>query len=528
MSSSIDRIRRRVPLRPLLFLIAGALFAVNLAVPGTQPPTATGPATYDQVDSWLAHQIADAGIPGGAVVIVRDGQVVHTQAFGTADATGRPVTAETPFVIGSLTKSFTAFAVMQLVDAGQVDLDQPVVRYLPEFRVAAADHGATITVRQLLDHTSGLSTAAGTEPLSTPVTSLDARVRDLAAVAPVSEPGAAYHYSNANYVVAGRLIEQVSGLDYGTYLRTHVFEPLGMTTATTDRSTADAEGLSQAHRLWFGIPDAREPLDRPDLVSAGFIAASADDMGRYLAAQLGGTSRAAPIISAASLEAMHQGIVATGLQDQRYGLGWTDGTLDGVRVVSHTGSTTDMAAVETLVPDAGLGVAVLLNGTSPFYELLHKPDAIGLGAVALLMGREPAGTLEAFYPALDVALIILLAIQLRALVNLARSRNIAPIGRRAHPAARFGFGAMRVYLDVAVPLSILFVIPGWLGPWPSLLRVDIGVVLAAVFVLRVTDGLLRFRRWRQPVMDVGMSADRVADGGTDVLAGPVHPASMAQ
>ena len=100
MSSSIDRIRRRVPLRPLLFLIAGALFAVNLAVPGTQPPTATGPATYDQVDAWLAHQIADSGIPGGAVVIVRDGQVVHTQAFGTADATGRPVTAETPFVIG--------------------------------------------------------------------------------------------------------------------------------------------------------------------------------------------------------------------------------------------------------------------------------------------------------------------------------------------------------------------------------------------------------------------------------------------
>ena len=172
-----------------------------------------------------------------------------------------------------------------------------------------------------------------------------------------------------------------------------------------------------------------------------------------------------------------------------------------------------MAAVETLVPDAGLGVAVLLNGTSPFYELLHKPDAIGLGAVALLMGREPAGTLEAFYPALDVALIILLTIQLRALVNLARSRNIAPIGRRAHPAARFGFGAMRVYLDVAVPLSILFVIPGWLGPWPSLLRVDIGVVLAAVFVLRVTDGLLRVRRWRQPVMDVGQSAAQTPGSG---------------
>jgi len=501
MSRSIDRFRRRPPLRPLLVLVAGALVAVNLVVPGTQPPTATGPATFDQVDAWLAHQIADAGIPGGAIAVVRDGVVVHTRGFGIADAAGRPVTDDTPFVIGSITKSFTALAVMQLVEAGRVDLDEPVARYVPGFRLADADAGARITVRQLLDHTSGLSTSAGTDPLTTPVTSLAARVRDLADVAPVSQPGAAYHYSNANYVVAGRLIELVSGLDYGTYLRRHVLEPLGMATATTDRATAHAEGLSQAHRLWFGIADAREPLDRPDLVSAGFIAASANDMARYLIAQLGGTPvirGIQPPISAPGLAAMHDGVVPTGLGDQRYGLGWVDATMDGVRVVSHTGSTTDMAAVAALVPGSGMGVAVLLNGTSPLYELLHKPDAIGLGAVALLLGREPAGTLEAFYPALDVALLILLAIQLRALAGLARSKRVAPAGRRSHPAARIGAGALRVYLDVAVPVSILLVVPGWLGPWPALIRTDIGVVLAAVAALRLTDGLLRVRRTRRP------------------------------
>ncbi len=514
MPSPLVRIRRRIPVRPLLFLAAAVLFAVNLVVPGGQAPARGGPATYAEIDAWLAHQIADSGIPGGAVVIVRDGRIVHTQAFGSADDAGRPVTAQTPFVIGSLTKSFTALAVMQLVDAGRVDLDRPVVRYVPAFRLADANASAAITVRQLLEHTSGISTAAGTEPLSTPVTSLAARVDDLADVAPVSAPGAAYHYSNANYVVLGRLIEQVSGVDYGTYLRTHVFGPLAMTTATTDHAVAEQEGLTRAHRLWFGIADSRDALDRPDLVSAGFIAASADDMGRYLVAQTGAATDGRAVVSPTSLALMHQGVVATGVGDQRYGLGWTDGTLDGERIVAHTGSTTDMAAVAAIVPDHGLGVAVLLNGTSPIYELLHKPDTIGLGVVSMLLGREPAGTIELLYPALDVVLLIALVLQSRSLIGLARSPRFAPRGRRAHPVVRVGLGALRVYLDVFVPFAILFVIPGWLGPWPGLLRVDLGVVLAAVLVFRVTDGLLRIRRQRQPLV-------AMPEGVGSVLATPV-------
>ena len=97
---------------------------------------------------------------------------------------------------------------------------------LPDFALADPEATRSITIRELLDQTSGLSTVAGLRPLSTPVTSLAARIDELHQVAPVSAPGAAYHYSNANYLVLGRIVEVVSGIDFSTYLRTHIFEPL--------------------------------------------------------------------------------------------------------------------------------------------------------------------------------------------------------------------------------------------------------------------------------------------------------------
>jgi CubicO group peptidase (beta-lactamase class C family) len=491
---------RRIPpasTRRLAVLAAIVLIAFTVLGPrGGQRPTGI-PATDSQLDAWLAHQIADAGIPGGAVVVVRDGRIEHMRGFGIAADDGRPVEATTPFVIGSLSKSMTALAVVQLVEAGRVELDRPVLDYVPELDGAADPAIGAITVRQLLDQTSGFSTAAGTAPLATPATTLAARVRDLASVRLASAPGAAYQYSNANYLALGRLVEAVSGHPFGAYLAAHVFEPLGMTGATTDHAVAAAHGLSRAHRLFFGLADSHEAPDRPDLAPAGFIAASAEDLGRWLIAQLGGAPGGVHVVSPTSLAAMHDGVAPTGIDGQRYGLGWVDGALGGVRVVSHAGSTTDMAAFAAIAPERGLGIAILLNGQSPFYELLHKPEAIGLGVLALSLGQEPGGTLEAFYPILDVTLVVLLVLQLRGLARLARRQPTPPLGWRAHPLTRLGSVGLRVYLDVVVPLAILVLVPGWLGPWPAVLRVDLGVVLAAVVALRLTDGAIRVWQLRR-------------------------------
>ena len=112
------------------------------------------------IDAYLETAMAVAHIPGLALGIVQNDRIVHLRGFGTADPTGRPVTPQTPFILGSVSKSFTALAVTQLIEAGRLELDTPVQRYLPWFRVADASASSQITVGHLLSHTSGLSRSA--------------------------------------------------------------------------------------------------------------------------------------------------------------------------------------------------------------------------------------------------------------------------------------------------------------------------------------------------------------------------------
>ena len=462
---------------------------------GSRP---TGPASTAELDAWFDRQMADAAIPGAAMVVVRDGQVVDVHSYGVADDSGSPITPSTPFMIGSLTKSMTALAVMQLVEAGRFTLDTRVVDVLPDFAVADSDATRSMTIRQLLDQTSGLPTAAGLRPFSTPVTSLAARVGELRQVAPVSGPGVAFHYSNANYLVLGRVIEAVSGSDFATYVRTHVFDPLGMRSTSTDLSTAQTEGLTRAHRLWFGQAPSSTPLYRADMVPAGFVAASAADMGAYLLAQLG---HSPAVISSDALEVMHTGIASSGLPDQRYGFGWFDGTLGGARVVSHTGSTTDMASMAVLVPSSDLGVVILMNGTSTLYETLHKPDTIGLAATALLLGQDPPGTIELLYPAFTGLAAIVIALIGFGIGRLVR-RPIAVASSAGTPATsaeprwrRAARYAYRGYVDVVVPIAIVLLVPAYFATdWSVMARIDIGQVLLAIAALRVLDGVVRVGR----------------------------------
>jgi CubicO group peptidase (beta-lactamase class C family) len=231
------------------------------------------------------------------------------------------------------------------------------------------------------------------------------------------------------------------------------------------------------------------------MVPAGFVAASAEDMGRYLLTQLG---EVPAVASTTSLEAMHTGVAPTGLPDQRYGLGWFDGRLGGERVVSHTGSTTDMASIAVLVPSQRLGVVILMNATSTLYETLHKPDTIGLAATALLLGQDPPGTIQLLYPgfiALSAVVLVIIAI---GLVRLARgSVGGQPGGLAAgwspRRAARLAY---RGYVDVVVPLAIILFVPAYFGTdWSVMARIDLGQVLLAVAVLRILDGAIRVGRW---------------------------------
>ena len=212
--------------RLLAVLVAGCLVAATASVPSSaQPdPDLTG------IDAYIEKEMRDVHIPGLALGIVHNDELVHLRGFGTAGE-GRPVTPQTPFILASASKSFTALAVMQLVESGQVELDAPVQRYLPEFRVADEAASARITVRHLLHHTSGLPEDSAFGPmLSTDVRdeALHDRVGLLGEVELRHEVGAVFEYTDANYDTLGLLVQTVSGQSFESYVADNIFQPLDM------------------------------------------------------------------------------------------------------------------------------------------------------------------------------------------------------------------------------------------------------------------------------------------------------------
>ena len=145
--------------RTLLLVLLATFLVVSIPVPAIDAQSDS--PDFAAIDAYVEGQVEALNLPGLALGIVHGDQIMHLQSFGIADPTGRVVTVRTPFLIASMTKSFTALAIMQLVEAGRLDLDAPAQQYLPWFRVADASASAQITVRYLLNQTSGLSTLTG-------------------------------------------------------------------------------------------------------------------------------------------------------------------------------------------------------------------------------------------------------------------------------------------------------------------------------------------------------------------------------
>lgn len=370
---------------------------------------------FTAIDSAVDDQLRQGGIPGGALVIVRGDQIVHVRGFGTAGPT-------TPFYLGSTTKSFTALAVLELVEEGRVDLDAPVQRYLPWFTLADGAFSRGITVRQLLMHSGGIPGRAGEYWLDDPDTSAAAaerHVRRLAGVKPVH----GFQYSNANYVTLGLVVEAASGAPYASYLRARVLEPLEMRHTHTERVEAVRDGLATGHRVIFGFPIATvQPADRGDL-AAGYLMSSAEDVGHYLVAQLNqGRYAGRQALSSHAVAEMHlsRGNIVPGTD---LALGFVIQEIDGVKTLDIAGSVPAYLSRFVLSPDSGWGVGLLANGNGIAAEG-HVMDAT-LNVARMLMGRPPAPITFPLIFAVTLAFFVSLPVlQLAgALISIRRFRR---------------------------------------------------------------------------------------------------------
>jgi CubicO group peptidase (beta-lactamase class C family) len=483
----------------LVHVAVVALLALQLA----SPPAARADSAPDfaAIDAYVAGQLRAARVPGAALGIVRGDEVAHLRGFGVADRSGRAVTAQTPFVIGSVSKSFTALAVMQLVEAGKVELNAPAQRYLPWFQVADPTAAAEITVRHLLNQTSGLPTSAGLTPLSGPTRTLEAQVRALADVALASPPGERYAYSNANYEILGLLVEAASGEPYEVYVARHIFAPLGMRHSHTAKADAERDGLGDGHRLFFGARLAESPGYRPDYLPAGWLISSAEDLTHYVVAQLnGGRYGDAAVLSPAGIEELHRPAAkqSTPAGDASYGMGWVTSTVNGIQAIWHNGSTGDMHAIVLIEPHGRWGVALLYNATGTLYELAQNLDAVAWGVMSLLAGRQPGGTLVGLYIGFDLLVAVVTGAQIRSLVRLLRGRVTTRRARWSflrwlkHPALS---AAWTGYGTLLAPVALLAGLPRFFStPWHNLARTDLGLWLLLFAILQLAQGAVWLTR----------------------------------
>lgn len=363
-------------------VVAAWCVVLSLAVSAWATPPTGGdndPAELAKLTERWRDAMKKLDVPGLAVVAVRDGKVIFQQTLGERDPQRHlPVTEDTAFYIASATKSFIAAAVMQLVEEGKIELDAPVKRYLPRFRLADTDATNSLTVKDLLCHGKGLN--------SFPIVFLDAYTGEitedrfydwLAEVKPLGR----MEYSNLHYTLLGRVLESVTGESWKVVLRKRVFDPLGMDEATAYADELYArENVAVPTELRDGRLVPAEPRKSDATMhAAGGLGASISDIASWLQVNQGlGTFAQVRLLSPESTRLMQEMQArydkprqeTPGRMREGYGLGWFIGTYRGEREFEHGGRFTGSAARFSFLPDKKIAVAAMVNAESPLAELV--------------------------------------------------------------------------------------------------------------------------------------------------------------
>lgn len=358
------------------------LFALLLSA-AAPLAAAAPPDGFEARADALRHRI---GVPGMAIAIVEDGKTTLARGFGQRQlGSPAPVDADTLFPTGSTGKAFTVAALATLVDAGKITWDDKVTTHLPGFQMHDPWVTREITIRDLLTHRSGLGLGAG-DLLFVPRTNLSRAetVRRVRHLKPATSFRSEYGYSNLMYVVAGQLIEAVSGQTWEDYTRRHVLRAAGMDRSTTDNADNFAEpNRAFPHaRMNGGLRGAGDQVrldERDDLgrnaAPAGGIASSANDLARWLQTQLGAGSTAdgRQVFSAAAHAQMWSAATPIPIDPMppelkllepkfaNYGLGWDIVDYRGARMVWHGGAVFGFQAAVVLLPDRKTGFAIAIN-----------------------------------------------------------------------------------------------------------------------------------------------------------------------
>lgn len=329
-------------------------------------------SSHEALRERVEQLMAETAVPGVVVGILHKGET-HIASFGVTNVEHPlPVTADTLFQIGSITKTFTATLLMRLVERGLLDLDAPIRTYLPDFRVADETAVSQVSARDLISHMAGwvgdhfIDTGAGP----------DANARYAATMAELPQlapPRTLFSYNNASFSLAGHLIETLTGKTYEAAMQDEIFEPLGLDHSYFYAGDVMTHRFAVGHRVTSQGAEVARPWPLPRAVhAAGAICCSAGNLLRYAQFHLdnGQTHDGMQLIHQDVVQQMRAPQVAVGDMMEAIGLSWFLDRVDGVRTASHGGATVGQLSQLTLVPEHQFAFSIMTN--ADYGRVLNK------------------------------------------------------------------------------------------------------------------------------------------------------------
>ena len=318
------------------------------------------PALRARVDRIVTQVLEQTGVPSASVAIVQHGKLVYAHAYGRARVySGKvmplPATAEMRYSIGSISKQFTAAAVLMLQEEGKLSLDDPVAKYVP-----GLTRGDEVTIRQLLSHTSGYQDYWPEDYVMTPMLAPASvgHILDGWARKPLDfDPGTKWQYSNTNYVVAGAIVEKVAGEPLFDFINKRIFRPLGMKSVwNSDATKLEPPDATAYYRHALGLPRVAPKEGAGWMFAAGELAMTAHDLALWDESLI-----AQSLLKPDSYKQMFAEVKLKDGKGTGYGLGVSVHATDGHQIVEHSGEVSGFVADNEVITDAGVAIAVLTN-----------------------------------------------------------------------------------------------------------------------------------------------------------------------
>jgi len=350
-----------------------AILLISILVPAR----AAAPSAVEQAEAFLSGQLKKDSHPGFAVLTSRNGKVLFNRAYGMADVKGKRANAtDTTFRIGSISKQFTAAAILNLQERGKLSVKDPLAKYYPEW-----PNGKNITLHHLLTHTSGMYSYTS-HPFFVAQVSKPANLTTLIPAIQKEEvhfaPGEKWRYCNSGYLLLGLIVEKVSGKSYGEFLRDEFFKPLGMKQTGVHHKGREPKGESLGYaKGTLGYKRANN-WDMSWAGGAGALYSTTGDLHRWNEALFGGK-----VLKKETLRAAFTPVKLTGGDEKNYGYGWGINNMRGLKTLMHGGGLQGFRSSLARFPKQNFTVVILANA-APGYD----PGAMSRRLAVIWLEKE--------------------------------------------------------------------------------------------------------------------------------------------